>query len=115
MWQGDVSFTDSLIISLTGLVVVMLELILIAVFIVLLSKFINAFRNRNKPQLKEPDKKSNPLKKENRNNLQKSTKSDGEIDITDVPEEEMAVTMSSVSAQSGIALDKIRFVSIKKL
>ena len=114
MWQGDVSLGDAFVISLTGMLVVMLELTIIALFIVLLSKIIGLFR-KNKAEPKN-DKNSveqpvfSPAVPE-----QTGTDSSGEISFEGISSEEAAIIMSAVSAESKTPLDRIKFKSIKKI
>jgi Na+-transporting methylmalonyl-CoA/oxaloacetate decarboxylase gamma subunit len=115
MWQGDVSLSDAFVISLTGMFVVMLELVVIALFIVILSRLIRFF-HKDKPKKEAiTDKKPPKPVKVNLGNEQKFTKTDGELKLDNVSAEETAVIMSAVSAHSGIELDKIKFKSIKKI
>jgi len=118
MWQGDVSFFDSLIISLTGMLVVMLELIVIAVFIVILSKIIRSFNKKKSDGIDKtakPDISAQPEKEKKNEKEQLNTKNDGRLDFKSVSPEEAAVIMAAVSAESGIPLDRTAFKSIKKI
>lgn len=115
MWQGNVTLFDAFIISLTGMLVVMLELLIIALFIVIISRLIRIF-HKPKPESKEPVKKKRikPVVVVNGAN-QENTSSDGEISLENISEEETAIIMSAVSAESGIELDKIKFKSIRRI
>lgn len=115
MWQGDVTISDALIISLTGMLVVMLELIVIAVFIVILSRLIRLFKKGNPAAVPETADKPLPKPIKMADLSQRNTKADGELNLEGVSEEETAVIMSAVSAESGLELDKINFKSIKKI
>ncbi|MBO4339414.1 MAG: OadG family protein [Clostridiales bacterium] len=115
MWQGDVTLSDAFVISLTGMLVVMLELIVIAVFILILSRLIRFF-GKDKPKAVAPSaEKPFPKPVKMLDLSQKNTKSDGELKLEGVNEEETAIIMSAVSAQSGKELDKINFKSIRKI
>ncbi len=115
MWHGNVTLPDAFIISLTGMLVVMLELMVIALFIVIISRLIRVF-HKPKPEKAQPARKKpqKPVVVIGENE-QDNTSSDGEITLEDISEEETAVIMSAVSAESGIELDKIKFKSIKKI
>ena len=115
MWQGDVTLSDAFVISLTGMLVVMLELIVIAVFIVILSRVIRFF-GKEKPKT-VPDITEKPLPKPVKMTdlSQKHTRVNGELKIEGASEEETAIIMSAVSAESGLELDKLSFKSIKKM
>jgi Na+-transporting methylmalonyl-CoA/oxaloacetate decarboxylase gamma subunit len=115
MWQGEVTLSDAFVISLTGMLVVMLELIVIAVFIVILSRLIRFFKKEKPKAVAEAVDKPFPKPVKMVDLSQKNTKADGELKLEDVNEEETAVIMSAVSAESGIELDKINFKSIKKI
>lgn len=116
MWQGDVTFGDSLVISLIGMIVVMLELVVLAVLIVALSKIIRSLEHR-KPAKAGEAVKTEPAAVVNvaDSSLQVNTKSDGSIDVQGVSDEQAAVIMSVVSAECGLPLDKLSFKSIKKV
>ena len=115
MWQGDVTLSDAFVISLTGMLVVMLELLVIAVFIVILSRLIRVFKKEKPKAVTEPEQKPFPKPVRMADLSQLNTKTDGELKLEGVSEEETAAIMSAVSAESGIELDKIRFKSIKKI
>ena len=115
MWQGDVTLSDAFVISLTGMLVVMLELIVIAVFIVILSRLIRFFRKEKPKAVADTTEKPLPKPVIMTDLSQKNTKADGELQIEGVSEEETAVIMSAVSAESGLELDKLNFKSIKKM
>ena len=115
MWQGNVTLSDAFVISLTGMLVVMLELVVIALFIVIISKLIRVF-HKPKPENDEPVRKRHikPVTVIDTTN-QQNTSSDGEVSLENISEEETAVIMSAVSAESGMELDRIEFKSIKKI
>lgn len=115
MWQGDVTLSDAFVISLTGMLVVMLELIVIAVFIVILSRLIRFFRKEKPETVTDVTEKPLPKPVIMSDLSQKNTRTDGELKIEGVSEEETAIIMSAVSAESGIELDKLNFKSIKKM
>ena len=115
MWQGDVTLSDAFVISLTGMLVVMLELVVIAVFIVILSRLIRVFKKEKaQPDAKTAEKPlPKPVKMADLS--QKNTKANGELRLDGVSEEETAAIMSAVSAESGLELDKINFKSIRRI
>jgi Na+-transporting methylmalonyl-CoA/oxaloacetate decarboxylase gamma subunit len=115
MWQGDVGLGDALIISLTGMLVVMFELMIIALFIVLLSKIIGMFGKKKNNTVKDEKKAVPPVQAPAAQEQQTGTDSSGEIAFEGISSEEAAVIMSAVSAESGTPLDKIKFKSIKKI
>ena len=115
MWHGDVTLSDAFVISLTGMLVVMLELLVIAVFIVILSRLIRLFKKEKPKAVVDAADKPFPKPVRMLDLSQKNTKTDGELKLEGVSEEETAVIMSAVSAESGLELDKINFKSIKKI
>jgi len=115
MWQGDVTLSDAFVISITGMLVVMLELIVIAVFIVILSRLIRFFKKEKPKTAPQIPEKPFPKPVKMVDLSQVNTKADGELKLENVSEEETAIIMSAVSAQSGLELDKINFKSIKRI
>ena len=115
MWQGNVTLPDAFVISLTGMLVVMLELLTIALFIIIISKLIRIV-HKPKPEKTEPVKKKHikPVRVIDFTN-QENTSSDGEVSLESISEEEAAVIMSAVSAESGTQLDRLKFKSIKRI
>ena len=115
MWQGDVSLTDAFVISLTGMLVVMLELLVIALFIIIISGLIRIF-HKPKPEKTQQQKRKIPKPVRVKTDAaQQNTKANGEITLEGLSEEETAVIMSAVSAECGLGLDKIEFKSIRKI
>ena len=115
MWHGDVNLGDAFVISLTGMLVVMFELMIIALFIVLLSKVIRVFNKRKQTAEKKEIKGPAPTPPAASAEEQTGTDSSGEISFEGLSSEEAAVIMSAVSAESGTPLDRIKFKSIKKI
>ena len=101
---------EALLISLIGILVVMFELALLAVFILLMSKVFKNLGKKNKGDTQEAPAdvvpSGNPLPE---------TDSAGKLDLVDVDEPTAAVIMAIVSDQSGIPLNRLSFKSIKKL
>lgn len=103
--------------ALIGICVVMVELILVACMILLLSKAVRMFENRKKaaPEATpaapavvsvSPAAAGTPLPE---------TQSAGTLDLIDVDEPTAAVIMAIVSNQSGIPLNRLNFKSIKRV
>ncbi|MFY9198313.1 MAG: OadG family protein [Acutalibacteraceae bacterium] len=107
----DLSMIDALTISLTGILMVFTELVLLAFAVVIISKVVGAF-SKGKNSSKTTDNTTNsksdavPLPE---------TQSRGEIDLIDVSQEDAAVIMAIVSNKSGIPLNRLVFNSIKLL
>lgn len=109
----DLSMFDGLIISVTGIAIVFLELIIIALAVVVISKVVGIFSGKagNKDNLTQPVPEASvatvlgtPLPE---------TESQGSVDLVNVSEADAAVIMAIVSHQSGIPLNKLCFKSIK--
>lgn len=107
----DLSMIDAFTISITGILMVFTELVLLAFAVVIISKVVGAFSKNKKPS-KTADNTANsqshavPLPE---------TQSRGKIDIINVSEEDAAVIMAIVSNKSGIPLNRLVFNSIKLL
>lgn len=101
---------EALLISLIGVLVVMFELALLAIFILLMSKVFKNLGKKNKGETQETPEvvvpSGTPLPE---------TDSAGKLDLVDVDEPTAAVIMAIVSDQSGIPLNRLSFKSIKKL
>lgn len=103
--------SEGLLISLIGILVVMFELALLAVFILLMSKVFKLAGKKKDTSVQEapaaPEAPAGtPLPE---------TDSAGKLDLIDVDEPTAAVIMAIVSNQSGIPLNRLSFKSIKKL
>ena len=102
--------------AITGFVVVIAMLALIAVAILIFSKVISAFTGKKKapaspaapvaPAATAAAPAGNPLP---------ANTSAGSLDLVDVDEKTAAVIMAIVSNESGIPLNRLAFKSIKKM
>ena len=111
----DLGFLDALFVSVTGIGVVMLELMLIAVFIIIISKIIRAFEHR-RADVEEELPAPAPLMANATSGVPlPETQSAGDLILVHVEESTAAVIMAIVSEHSGIPLNRLRFQSIKLL
>jgi Na+-transporting methylmalonyl-CoA/oxaloacetate decarboxylase gamma subunit len=107
----DIGFVESLMVSGAGILVVMLELSMLAVFIIILSKSVRFFESRAKkaiPVAAMADEHANA-------DLVFSTKSQGELELVETDEPTAATIMAIVSNKTDIPLNRLRFIRIKKL
>lgn len=109
----DITFIDALMISITGILMVFLELALLALIVTFISKAISAIeKKRNSGKVQEittvteavPVQAGTPLPE---------TESAGSLDLVNVSEKDAALIMAIISNQSGIPLNKLSFKSIK--
>ena len=117
----SLSITEALGISVTGIAVVMIILALLAVLVVILSKVIRVVEGASKKQ-KNKDKSKNteeikvPVsekKAQNNTVTLDETQSAGNLELYKTDEKTAAVIMAIVSNESGIALNKLQFNSIR--
>lgn len=113
IWSGtQMSIPQALLVAVIGIIVVLVELSLIALFIKILSKVINRFTNKEKADntvntvIPDSVNPGSPLP---------DTQSEGTIDLVDVDEPTAACIMAIVSNESGIPLNRLSFKSIKLL
>lgn len=111
----ELTMLDGLTISLTGIAMVFLELILLAIAVVIISKVAGAISNK-----KSSTENSKPLETVTAAPVSSGTplpetQSAGQIDLMNVSEADAAVIMAIVSHQSGIPLNRLSFKSIKLL
>ena len=113
IWKGGaMSVPESLGVAVVGILVVLAELALLAVFIMLLSKIVGFFtsgKNTNgspAPSTVSSEPSGTPLP---------DTRSEGKLDLINVDEPTAAVIMAIVSDESGIPLNRLSFKSIKLL
>lgn len=105
----DITMMDGLMISITGILMVFLELLLLSIIITLISKAVTSITKKKtatntRSEMPEPEPNGTPLPE---------TESAGTINLENVSEEEAAMIMAIVSNQSGIPLNKLSFKSIK--
>lgn len=119
-YENGITIPEALNVSLTGIVVVMLILALLAVLVVLLSKGIRAFvKNDNKqatdnvPQPPVAEVKVAESKPVVNGVALPDNQSSGNLDLYKTDEKTAAVIMAIVSNESGIPLNKLQFNSIK--
>ncbi len=106
---------EALLISLIGILVVMLELALLAGFILLMAKIFSLFAKKDEKEAAPvpaaaapavvPAPSGNPLP---------DNSSAGKLDLIEVDEPTAAVIMAIVSDKSGIPLNRLNFKSIRK-
>lgn len=112
----DLSMLDALTISITGICMVFLELLILAVAVIIISKIVSAF-SKGKENIGEKtssDTSNSPSLVKLGTPLPE-TQSEGKIDLVSVSPEDAAVIMAIISNQSGIPLNRLSFKSIKLL
>ncbi len=112
----DIGFLDSLKVSGAGILVVLLELSLLALFIILLSKtvqfFVNSAEKRSVAKA-IPDVPTTEVHAIIDN--VGSTASHGELELVETDEPTAAVIMAIISDKTDIPLNRLQFIRIKKL
>ena len=106
-----VTFGDSLLIALVGILVVLIELALLAVIIVLLSKLIRAFEKKSAHSGKAA---AQPVETPPVIPIQPAAGGNG-ILLVDTDEQTAAMLMAIVSNQTGIPLERLQFKSIRQV
>ncbi|MGN0570775.1 MAG: OadG family transporter subunit [Candidatus Fimenecus sp.] len=120
-YEDGITVGEALNVSVTGFVVVLLILALLAVLVLLLSKVICAVENKTKkktsPALKATQTESAPanVSAAPKGTPLPDTCSAGQLDLYDVDEKTAAVIMAIVSHESGIPLNRLQFKSIKAI
>lgn len=112
----DIGFLDSLKVSGAGIFVVLLELSLLAVFIILLSKTVQFFVNRAEKRSLAKVLQDAPIVQDHATiDHVVSTTTHGELELVETDEPTAAVIMAIVSDKTDIPLNRLRFIRIKKL
>lgn len=102
-------------VSITGIIVVLLVLALLAVLVQLLSKSIRFFESKGKKEEKNAAPVAEAAPKSASGTPLPENNSIGTLDLQDVDEKTAAVIMAIVSNESGIPLNRLDFKSIKKV
>ncbi|HZK39227.1 MAG TPA: OadG family protein [Clostridia bacterium] len=112
----DIGFLDSLKVSGAGILVVFLELSLLAVFIILLSKTVMFFVNKSEKKSAASLVPDAPIIEDyvTTDHLV-STTSHGELELVETDEPTAAVIMAIISDKTDIPLNRLKFIRIKKL
>lgn len=114
----ELTFMDSLMIAATGILIVMLELAMLAVIVLLLSKAVRAFENRGNDSSEEAEPvKTIPLPAPAAAPAPApvSAPAVNGIQLIDTDEPTAAAIMAIVSDQSGIPLENLQFRSIRHI
>lgn len=112
----ELTFMDSLMIAATGILIVMLELAMLAVIVLLLSKAVRAFENRGNDSSEEAEPvKTIPLPAPAAAPAPVSAPAVNGIQLIDTDEPTAAAIMAIVSDQSGIPLENLQFRSIRHI
>lgn len=120
-YEDGITIAEALNVSVTGFVVVLLILALLAILVLLLSKGVRAFESKAKKNTKAASKSE---KAENAPTKVATaptgtplpeTCSAGQLDLYDVDEKTAAVIMAIVSHESGIPLNRLQFKLIKAI
>lgn len=117
-----VTFGDSLLIALVGILVVLIELALLAVIIVLLSKLIRVFEKKSahsgkaaaQPVETPPVIPIQPAPAAAERAVPAAAGGNG-ILLVDTDEQTAAMLMAIVSNQTGIPLERLQFKSIRQV
>lgn len=113
---NNVSTTVSYIpTALTGVLVVMAELVLLAVAILVISKLIRLGENAFGKKKTAAEVKTAPAPAAAAGAPLPDGQSAGKLDLVDVDEPTAAVIMAIVSDRSGIPLNRLNFKSIKRI
>jgi oxaloacetate decarboxylase (Na+ extruding) subunit gamma len=113
IWAGGpMSIPQALLIALLGMIIVLAELALIAIFILILSKIMQALTKKESTENSDaavtdssaPAVAGSPLP---------NNQSAGSLNLENVDEKTAAVIMAIVSNESGIPLNRLAFKSIK--
>ena len=123
-YENGITIAEALNVSVTGFVVVLLILALLAILVLLLSKSVRTVEGATKKHSKSAQKLkaekaavqkapvSQPAKAPQTAALPANC-STGQLDLYDVDEKTAAVIMAIVSHESGIPLNRLQFKSIK--
>lgn len=119
-YENGITIGEALNVSITGFVVVLLILALLAVLVLLLSKGVRFVESKTKKQgsaQKAEATKTVPAKASAAptGTPLPETQSVGQLDLYDVDEKTAAVIMAIVSHESGIPLNRLEFKSIKAI
>lgn len=98
---------ETLTVCAIGMIIVILELALIAVLVLIISKLIGALQHQGKATV-QPVTEAPAVQAAAPAGIP-----DNSLELTDVDEKTAAVIMAIVSAESGIPLEKLYFKSIK--
>lgn len=112
IWKSEtMTVPESLGVAVVGILIVLAELALLAVFIIILSKLIGFFTSKRKGE-PQPDPVASPVPA---GVPLPDTQSEGTLDLINVDEPTAAAIMAIVSNESGIPLNRLSFKSIKLL
>ncbi|MBR6361587.1 MAG: OadG family protein [Clostridia bacterium] len=114
IWKGgSMTVPESLGIALVGILVVLAELALLALFITILSKIIGAFTKKKKAE--EQETTVTPVAETGNGTPAPAAGYSGSPNLINVDEPTAACIMAIVSDRSGIPLERLKFRSIKLL
>lgn len=126
-YENGITIAEALNVSVTGFVVVLLILALLAVLVLLLSKGVRAVEGSAKKKKSAPKAKAEKAPATAPAKAPAATVpapaatalpancSTGQLDLYDVDEKTAAVIMAIVSHESGIPLNRLQFKSIKAI
>ncbi len=119
---NTMTITEALGLSVTGIAVVMIILALLAVLVVILSKIVRFFekaarkksdKNAAKSEIPQTKAALNAKPEVGKTVALDEKQSAGNLELYKTDEKTAAVIMAIVSKESGIALNKLQFNSIK--
>lgn len=113
----DITLGEAVNISITGFVVVLLILALLAVLVLLLSKgirLVESFTGKRKTTKGQQPQSAGSTPTAAASPLPENADA-GRLDVYDVDEKTAAVIMAIVSNESGIPLNRLLFKSIKRI
>lgn len=113
----EITFMDSLMVAITGILIVMLELAMLAVIVLLLSKMVRAFEGKGKKTAEVEEVATIPLERSSAHTIEPAAPAvvPGAVQLIDTDEPTAAAIMAIVSDQTGISLDNLQFRSIRHI
>jgi Na+-transporting methylmalonyl-CoA/oxaloacetate decarboxylase gamma subunit len=109
----EISFVDSLLISVAGIFIVFLALILLAVIVSVISKAVSYINDKYAHKPLPAQSEENAPASTSAGTALPETKSAGSLTLIGVAPEEAAVIMAVVSHRSKVPLNRLVFKSIK--
>ncbi len=116
IWQGEsMTVPEALGTAVVGILVVLAELALLALFITILSKIIGAFTKKKKAAEPAEEAAAPAAVQPAAQPAVQAVRADDSPNLINVDEPTAACIMAIVSNRSGIPLERLRFRSIKLL
>ncbi len=109
------SLPEALVIALAGMLIVMIELAMLAVIIIIMSKIIRAAGAKKADQTQAQAPQTIPEPPAAAPVQSAQTLSGGSLNLNNVDDKTAAMLMAIVGEETGIPLNEIQFKSIKAL